>query len=316
MAHRLSLARIEQALGVIDPVFTNTPQFLSDTLSAELGARVVVKVETANPIRCFKGRGADFFAAGASPDARIVTASAGNLGQAMAYACARRGLALRIYASVNANTLKIARMRALGGTVVLAGEDFDAAKIEAKRFCEETGARMVEDGREAALSEGAATIGIELLRFPEALDTILVALGNGAILGGIARWVKAHAPHVQVIGVAPAGAPCMERSWRERRIVALPAIDTIADGMATRIPIPEALADLVATIDDILLVSDDSMIAGMRLAHRHLGVVLEPSGAAGLAALIEHPRRFAGRTVATILCGGNITPEQARLWLF
>src|SRR6185437_8060253 len=129
------------------------------------------------------------------------------------------GHALTVYASTNANALKIERMRSLGAEVVLHGEDFDAAKLEAKRVSDATGVPIVEDGREPRISEGAGTIAVELLRHAERFDALLVSLGNGAILGGIARWLKAHAPHIEVVGVAAAGAPCMERSWRSGRLV-------------------------------------------------------------------------------------------------
>lgn len=313
--HRLSLANVEEAARTIDPVFLNSPQYISEPLSDALSVRTLVKVETFNPIRSFKGRGADYFASSLAAGTEVVTASAGNLGQAMAYACRRRGVSLTVYASVNANPLKIDRMKALGANVILHGEDFDAAKAEAKRVAAASGLPMVEDGLEPRLSEGAGSIAVELLNYQEPIDTILVALGNGAILGGIARYVKAHNPKIEVIGVAAAGAPCMERSWRSGTLVETDRIATIADGIGTRIPIPEALDDLRTTIDDIVLVEDNGLIEGMRVAHRHLGLVLEPSGAAGIATLLANASRFRGRTVATVLCGGNLTPEQMSAWL-
>ena len=313
--NRLLLERISAASNAIDAVFLNSPQFVCEPLSAALGARVVVKVETLNPIRCFKGRGASFLVSQLEPGAHIVTASAGNLGQALAYACRAKGVGIVVFAARNANAFKVDRMRALGAEVVIAGDDFDAAKAQARRYAADHALPMIEDGREPALSEGAGTIAVELLDFPERLDVVLVALGNGAILGGMARWFHAHAPGTEVIGVAAAGAPCMERSWRSGVAVETAAVATIADGMATRVPIPEALADLAGTIADIVLVEDAAMVEGMTLAHRHLGLVLEPSGAAGFAAILADPGRFAGRTVATVLCGGNLTDEQMRQWL-
>ena len=169
---------------------------------------------------------------------------------------------------------------------------------------------------DAATAEGAGSIGIELLRYPAPLDAIVVALGNGALLAGIARWVKAHRPATQLIGVCASGAPAMERSWRSGQMVTTERVATIADGIAVRIPVPEALADLHGVVDDIVLVDDNGLLAAMRLAHAHLGLVLEPSGAAGIAALLAHSARFAGQTVATILCGGNLSLEQMRRWLF
>lgn len=312
---RFSLRRIADASEHIDPVFLHTPQFVSEPLSNALGTRVVVKVETLNPIRCFKGRGASRMAANLRPGERIVTASAGNLGQALAFACKSRGIELTVFAAQAANPLKVDRMRELGAEVVLGGADFDAAKVLARKYAAEVGLPMIEDGREIALSEGAGTIAVELLEFPERLDVLLVALGNGAILGGMACWFSAHAPEMQVIGVAAAGAPCMERSWRSGAAIETASIDTIADGMGTRVPVSEALSDLSGTITDIVLVEDAAMIEGMRLAHRHLGLILEPSGAAGLAAILSDPMRFHGRTVATVLCGGNLTDEQVSKWL-
>jgi len=314
-SHRISLERIAQAATLIDPVFLNSPQFLAESLSARLGCRLVVKVETANPIRSFKGRGAEYLAAMLEGEPQLVCASAGNFGQGMAFAARKRGLSLTVFAAISANPLKIERMRALGAEVRLEGQDFDAAKLAARAFATESGARFVEDSRDVETAEGAGTIGLELLRWPEPFDTILVPLGNGALLAGISRWVKAHRPTTQMIGVSASGAPAMERSWRSGRIERLEQITTIADGIGVRVPVPEALDDLAGLLDDILLVEDATMLAAMRLAHQELGLVLEPSGAVGLAALLANGERFRGQLVATILCGGNLTPEQVRQWL-
>lgn len=312
---RISLERIARAAEQIDPVFRDSPQFRAESLEAELGCRLLVKVETVNPIRSFKGRGAELLCAGLAPGTRLVCASAGNFGQGMAFAARKRGLALTVFAATNANPLKIARMRALGAEVRLEGADFDAAKAAAREYATTVGARFVEDSRDVETAEGAGTIGVELLRWPDPFDTLLVSLGNGALLAGVASWVKAHAPSTRMVGVCAAGAPAMERAWRSGQATALDRADTIADGIAVRVPVPEALADLAGVVDDILLVDDAAMLAAMRLAHHHLGLVLEPSGAAGLAALLSDPAAFRGQFVGTILCGGNLTPEQIHSWL-
>ncbi len=313
--HRLKLNRIAHALTIIDPVFLNTPQFRAESLEAALGCRLIVKVETLNPIRSFKGRGASFVAAGLDAGATVVCASAGNFGQAMAYACRDRGVHVIIYASVNANPLKLERMHALGAEVRLHGSDFDAAKIEAKRFASAYGLPMVEDSLEPATGEGAGTMAAELLRWPEPIEPLLVALGNGAMLTGIGRWVKAYAPATQVIGVAAVGAPAMAESWRLGQIVTYDQIDTIADGIGVRLPVPEAVADMRGTVDDVVLVRDATIVTAMQRIHQQLGLVVEPSGAVGVAALLEDRARFQGQLVATILCGGNLTPQQIRQWL-
>jgi len=313
--HRLSVERIEQAARMIDPVFLNSPQFRAEPLEQQLDCRVVVKVETLNPIRSFKGRGAEYLMATLSGRPHLVCATAGNFGQGMAFAARKRGLPLTIFASVTANPLKVERMRALGADVRLVGENFKAAHSAAKAFAAETGARLIEDGRISAIAEGAGTIGLELLQWPEPFDAILVPLGDGALLAGVARWVKVHQSATQMIGICASGAPAMERSWRAKRAQELGETQTIADGIAVQSPYPEAVSDLVGLADDILLVDDHALITAMQQTHRELGIVLEPSGAAGLAALKTYRERFEGQSVATILTGGNVTPEQMREWL-
>src|SRR5262245_61548953 len=287
--HRLSLERIAEAAKVIDPVFLNSPQYRAESLESQLGCRVVVKVETINPIRSFKGRGAEYLMSTLEGRPHLVCATAGNFGQGMTYAARTRGLTLTIFTNADANPLKLARMRALGADVRPVGADYDDAHRAASAFAEQVGGRFVEDGRDRAIAEGAGTIGVELLGWPGSFDDILVPVGDGALLGGVARWVKAQRPSTRVIGVVAAGAPAMERSWRAGRAQALDWGDTIADGIAVRAPFAEAVTDLIGLVDDMLLVQDDQMVSAMRLAFGELGIVLEPSGAAGLAALLTNP---------------------------
>ena len=313
--HRLSLERIERAAGVIDPVFRQTPQFVCEPLGAELGVRLALKIETLNPIRSFKGRGADLLVSGVAPGVPLVCASAGNFGQAMAYACRKRGVPLTVFAGTTANALKLERMRALGARVVLHGEDFDAAKSEARRAAQELGVRFVEDGFDIETLEGAGTIGLEWLSFPEALDALLIPLGNGALFTGVARVLKVRSPQTRTVAVQAVGAPAMVESWREGRVVVHERMTTIADGIGVRVPIPQAVEDVRGLIDDAVLVTEDAILRAMRLLHRHAGIVAEPSAAVGVAALLERPEAFRGRLVGTIVCGSNLTAEQMERWL-
>jgi threonine dehydratase len=313
---RLSIDRIAAAVDSIDAVFLNSPQFESDALSVELGMRVVLKVETVNPIRSFKGRGAEFFISQLGDDSgQLVCASAGNFGQGLAFAARKRGIGLVVYAAENANAAKIARMRQLGAEVRLFGPDFDAAKRKAGEFAQEAGARFVVDGLEPAVSEGAGTIAIEWCRWPTPFDFALVPLGDGALLAGIATWMKAHSPATRMIGVCAAGSPAMELSWRSRELRSTESANTIADGIATREPVPEALADLRNVVDEILLVDDHAIIKAMQMSFRLHGFVVEPAGAAGLAAAFTHNDKFRNANVVVPLTGGNMTPEQIRKWL-
>jgi threonine dehydratase len=167
----------------------------------------------------------------------------------------------------------------------------------------------VEDGLEREISEGAGSIAVELLEKDAGFDAVLVPLGNGALLNGMARWLKSASPSTRVIGVAAAGAPAMAHSWSRKTVVRDDAVNTIADGVAVRIPVPEAVADMEGIVDDVLLVQDETLVDAMRLAHRHLGLVLEPAGALGVAAVLTRPEQFAGRHVAVVLSGGNLAPE-------
>lgn len=318
-AHRLALSAMRRAAETIDAVFLNSPQFECEPLSEALDCRLTIKLETANPIRSFKGRGASFLiadrlAAGGLAGRALVGASAGNWGQALAYACRARRLPLTLFAAVNANAMKVARMRALGAEVRLAGEDFDAAKQAAERHAAETGGLMLADGLDKEAAEGAATIAMELLA-GGAPEAILVPLGNGALLTGIARWVKAHAPQCRVVGVQARGADAMEKSWRSGQLVFPARIDTIADGIGVRVPIAEAMADMQGIVDDVVLVDDAAIVRAMRLLFERAGLLTEPAGAAGVAALLDGGAAYKGARVATILCGSNLTAEQIKDWL-
>jgi threonine dehydratase len=313
---RLSPRRIEEAARCIDPVFLGSPQYEAEPLGDELGLRPVCKVETANPIRSFKGRGTDYLLHRLEgEEERLVCASAGNFGQGLAYAARKRNVPLTVFASENANPAKVESMRRLGAEVRLEGGDFDEAKTAARTMAESEGWRFVEDGREVEISEGAGTIALELCRWPEPFDVLLVPLGNGALLSGVGTWMKAHAPSTTVIGVCAEGAPAMALSLREGAVRTTEKADTIADGIAVRVPVQEALSDLAGVVDDVLLVDDETMVEAMRLLFWKMGLVVEPAGAAGIAALLAHRERFTGALVATPLCGGNLTEQQIRRWL-
>jgi threonine dehydratase len=306
----LKLDAIARAARDIDPVFRATPQFEADALGRRIGARVLLKVETVNPIRSFKGRGTDFYLRTAQPlPRRLVTASAGNFGQGLAYAARARGVALDVYAAESANPLKVARMRELGASVHLAGRDFDDAKAHARDHARRGGTVFVEDGREPAIAEGAGSIAVELLAWPEPIATALIPLGNGALLGGMGTWIRHASPATRIIGVCAAGAPAMRDSLRLGRVVETRQVRTIADGIAVRVPIPEALDYLAPVVDDVVLVSDDAMRRAMALVLAETGLVSEPAGVVGVAALLEHAALRSSGLIATPLCGSNVARQ-------
>ncbi|MEU3339309.1 pyridoxal-phosphate dependent enzyme [Streptomyces sp. NPDC006668] len=314
---RLDTARIRAARQVIDPVFLDTPLYRCEALEADLGCAVSVKLETANPVRSFKARGTEVVAsrlAEHGPRA-VACASAGNLGQALAWSGRGRGLDVTVVASRFATVAKLDRIRALGARLELVDGDHESARERAAAVARHEGIRLVEDSLDIETCEGAATIGLELVDAEPSFDAVLIALGGGALATGVGHVVKDLAPGTEVICVQPLGAPAMTRSWHSRRVVTTDSTDTIADGVAGRYPIPAVLDDLLLVADDALLVEEASIVAGMRMLLHHAGLVVEPSAALGVAALLENRDRFAGRRVVTVICGSNVDMDAYHRWV-
>ncbi|WP_031483567.1 threonine ammonia-lyase [Streptomyces bicolor] len=314
---RLDTARIRAARQVIDPMFLDTPLYRCEALEPGLGCRVSIKLETANPVRSFKARGTELVASLLADNGSraVVCASAGNLGQALAWSGRGRGLDVTVVASRFATAAKLDRIRALGAGLELVDGDHEMARERAAAIARHDGIRLLEDSLDIETCEGAATIGLELLDAAPSFDAVLIALGGGALATGVGHVVKALAPEVEVICVQPLGAPALTRSWHQRRVVTTDSTDTIADGVAGRCPIPAVLDDLLLVADDAVLVQEASIIAGMRMLLDHAGLVVEPSAALGVAAILEDPDRFADRHVVVIVCGGNVDVDAYRRWV-
>ena len=197
-----------------------------------------MKVETANPLRSFKGRGADFLMRRFGAGQTVVCSSTGNFGQAMAYTGRRRGVAVEVFVPENVNPLKLARMHSFGARVTAVGADSAASEAAARaRVAATKGCVYVEDGKEPTIAEGAGTIGVELISAGP-FDTVVLPVGDGALISGVGRWIKEQAPHTRIVGVCARGAPCMAMSWRARMPVATERSDTIAEGIEVRVPVP------------------------------------------------------------------------------
>ncbi len=302
---------------MIDPVFLDSPLYRCEALEPALGCEVSIKLETANPVRSFKARGTELVATQLADrgSRAVVCASAGNLGQALAWSGRGRGLDVTVVASRFATAAKLERIRALGARLELVDGDHELARERAAAIARYDGIRLLEDSLDLETCEGAATIGLELVDAAPSFDTVLVALGGGALATGVGHVMRALAPEVQVICVQPLGAPALTHSWHQRRVVTTDSTDTIADGVAGRYPIPAVLDDLLVVADDAVLVQETSIIAGMRLLLEHAGLVVEPSAALGIAAILEDPDRFAGRHVVTIVCGSNVDLDAYHRWV-
>lgn len=302
---------IRAAAAAIDACFTNSPLIRQQTADHALGLSLFAKVETLNPIRSFKGRGTAWWLHNQlAANAPVISASAGNFGQGLAYAGRAAGRKVIIFSATTANPGKIDAMRRLGAEVILEGEDFDAAKAAARAYADEQGYAFVEDGAHREVAEGAGTIALEITeqlgRDGIKLDAIVVPLGNGALLTGVGTWIRTQAPDCLVIGVVAANAPAMKHSWESGKPVATQSAATAADGIAVRECVPYALDCMKATVDQVWQVDEAQIRAAREFCHLHYGLVVEEAGAAGVAGLLAHGTLLAGSTVATILCGGNV----------
>jgi threonine dehydratase len=309
---RLSFDAISTASSIIPPEFSGSPMIRMPLLDSVLGARLHMKVECLNPIRSFKGRGVSALIADlldCEPRCRhLVCASAGNLGQALAYCGTRAGLRVTVVAAESASMMKLQRMRDLGAVVLVQGHDFDAAKAIAEEHARCVQGRLVVDSLDASTCHGAGTIGLETHAQCPTAAAVLLALGNGALATGVGAAYRYLSPSTQIVGVQAAGAPAMARSWHERRPVACDTAKTIADGIAVRLPIDEVVSDTWELLDDVVLVEEQQIASAMRLLLEHTGLMCEPSAAVGVAALLSQPQRWQGVDVVSVLCGSNIAP--------
>lgn len=303
-----SIEEIEHAASELDPVFADSP-LLRDTALDELGPRVAVKVETLNPIRSFKGRGATTWmrevGAGASG---VVCASAGNFGQGLAYAARREGVRCHVFVGESANPAKVEAIRRLGARVEVGGADYDAAIETAQSFAARNELRFVQDGRDPWISAGAATMAVEATAAGVVPDVAVVPVGNSALILGIAQWLRYRCPGVRIVGVCAQQAPAPALSWRQGAPVVARA-DTVADGIGIGAPFAESVAAMGELVDDVVLVSEPELTAASRQLAADLGLLVEAAGAAGVAALRKSPESYAGRTVLTPLCGAHLPPD-------
>jgi len=309
---------IRAALGAIDPVFTGSPQFVHDGLSRRAGRPVIVKVETVNPIRSFKGRGTwqavrELAGEGIiGPGRELVVASTGNFGQGVAYAGRALGVPVTVVADEHANARKLDRIRGFGATVLQAGRDFDAAREVAAERAQERGAHLLVDGEDARIAIGAGTLAVEVtdavaggtLPLPAA---VYVPVGNGALIVGVGSWLRATLPGCRVIGVQSEAAPSMTLSWREHRPIETETAATFADGIACRVPVPEALGWMASTVDDMRLFSEAELRSAQAELGDELGIAVEGAAAASWAAARADPGPAAGAALV-IVTGSNVPP--------
>jgi threonine dehydratase len=311
------LADVLAARQRITPYLSPTPLYRYPALDALTGARVWVKHENHQPVGAFKVRGGVNLASQLDADERrrgVIAASTGNHGQSVAYAADLFGVRAVICMPEQANPVKVESMRALGAEVVFHGKDFDEAREHCEKQATEHGYRYIHSGNEPALIAGVATYTLEILQARPDTEVIVVPVGGGSGAAGACLVAKAVRPSIQVIGVQSEAAPAAYRSWRAGALVE-DTTSTFAEGLATRSAFELPQRILRELLDDFVLVSEDALRTATRAMIEKTRNLVEPAGAAALAAVLANPERFKGRTVAIVCSGGNISPAQlTALW--
>jgi len=309
------LSDVLAAQARLAPYLVPTPLQPSPAAREALGGEVLLKLEMFQPIRVFKIRGALNRILHLRQDGHsggVITASAGNHGMAVAYAAERFALPATVCVPEGANQAKVRAIRRLGARIVAAGEDYQAASEHADRIARDEGLTYVHAYDDVDVVSGQATLGMELLVQPQPFDAVVVPIGGGGLIGGVALAIKRHRPEVRVYGVAMSGADSMVRSLAAGRVVSLPEVRTIADGLAPRRPSERTLSLVQRYVDDIFVIDDEDLYRALHLLLFEEHLIVEPSGGAALAALMRHGvRRFGQRPVA-VLSGGFCADDVLR----
>jgi threonine dehydratase len=306
----VQLIHIEQARLRIAERIVHTPTLADEALSAEMGAQVLLKAECLQRAGSFKIRGATNKMALLSQEEKargVVAPSAGNHAQGVALAATLQGIRSTIVMPTFAPLTKVQATRAFGAEVVLHGNSFDDAAAHARELQEQYGYTPVHAFNDEAVIAGQGTIGLEILEALPQVSHVVVPIGGGGIIGGIATAIKALRPSTQVIGVQAAGCSAVKPSLKAGHPVAVPVADTIADGIAVKRPGDLTLPIIQDRVDEIVEVSDDEIARGIVHCVQRAKLVVEGAGAAGVAALLAGKVRLKpGDTACTVLCGGNI----------
>ena len=309
------LTALEDAARLVHAAMPPTPQFAWPLLAARTGCEVWVKHENHTPIGAYKARNGIVFIDALRrrrPEVRgIVTATRGNHGQSLPFAARGTGLAVTVVVPHGNSVEKNAAMRAFGAELVEHGRDFDEAYGHARHLAGERGLEMAP-AFHPDLMRGAATYALELFRAVTGLDTVYVPIGMGSGISGLIRTRDLLGLKTRIVGVVSTEAPAMALSVEAGRVVTTETARTFADGMACRVPDPEALAIVRAGADRIVRVTDDEVAVALRAYWTDTHNLAEGAGAAALAALLQERGRMQGKRVGLILTGGNIDLAVAR----
>lgn len=310
-----SLRDLEDARARVYAHLRPTPLLRHPLLDDWLGCRVWVKHENHNPTGSFKLRGGLNLVAQLTPDERrrgVVSASTGNHGQSMAFACTVHGVPCHIVVPVGNNPEKNAAIRALGARVVEYGRDFDEARERVEALAPQEGWRYVHSANEPQLIAGVGTYALEILEEQPDVDYIFVPIGGGSGAAGCCIARTGLGARTKVIGVQAAGADAFARSWRGPARVDADRVATFAEGMATRTTYDLTFAILKAGLDEVVTLEEEALREGVRAALQFTHNLAEGAGAAPLAAARRLRPQLAGKTIVCVMSGGNIDAATLR----
>jgi threonine dehydratase len=305
----VSLADVEAAQGALAPHLPPTPLLRSPLLSERLGCDLWIKYEDCTPIRSFKARGGIYRLLTLPEDyAGVATASTGNHGQGIALGARIAGKRAAVVVPEGANPAKVDAIRRLGADLRVDGVDLAASNQAARRIAAEEGLLYVEDGGDAAVMTGCATLALEILAQLPGLDDLLLPTGGGNLLGAAALVLSEAAPRVRLTAAQSEAAPSVAVSWQAGEPRWVDRCETFAGGLATNYPGGFTFPYLMKQTDLVTTVSEEALVDAALVMLRATGHLPEGAGAAALAALLANPGRYAGRTVVALLSGSNAEP--------
>ncbi len=306
----VTLADIEAVVGLVDEVAIRTSMEESRWLQAIVGGPVLLKAENLQRTGSFKIRGAYVRLSRLTEEERargVVAASAGNHAQGVALAAQMLGITATVFMPVGAPIPKVNATRAYGADVRFEGEYLTQALVAAKEFSEETGAVFIHPFDHLDIVAGQGTVGLEILEQAPEAATVLVPTGGGGLLAGVAVAIKAKRPDVRLVGVQAEGAAAYPESLRSGSPIALEKMTTMADGIAVACPGDVPFEAIMKYVDEVVTVSEESMSRALVLLVERAKMVVEPSGAAAVAAVLDRPDHF-GTPIVAVLSGGNVDP--------
>lgn len=303
----LTLDKFEEASKIVSEVTLETKLIYSDFLSEKTGNQVYLKPENMQFTGAYKVRGAYYKISTLSAEERkkgLVTASAGNHAQGVAYAAKKFGVKATIVMPTTTPLIKVNRTKSYGAEVVLYGDVYDEACNKAYELAEEHGYTFIHPFDDLAVATGQGTIAMEIFKELPLVEYILVPIGGGGLATGVSTLAKLLNPKIKVIGVEPAGANCMQESLKKEKVTTLSGVNTIADGTAVKTPGEHIFPYIQKNLDDIITVEDDELIVAFLDMVENHKMVVENSGLLTVAAL--NKLQVKGKRVVSILSGGNM----------